>query len=266
MMAEKSNVYVYRRPNWVAFGISVKCHGQIPARRFFAMIEPPDALSIESLHCVFNWMESRALKTSGYVTQFPHSSLRVVFFSPRRPRHWSIKRTRNQTHNNSHFWFWPLRKAFRLWWRTFDLTNCTSTLYHHLDSSWHVPFTNVDRSGVWMRIELVWPVICSASATSITSSIILMLACGIVSGCGVSSKWVWLIRPILIPVSGSADLSLAWESSDKPDQFVLINTHAFINRISEFTIIKQNEPSALPPLEANQNLIKIPFILEAMDF
>lgn len=176
------------------------------------------------------------------------------------------KRTRNQTHNNSHFWFWPLRKAFRLWWRTFDLTNCTSTLYHHLDSSWHVPFTNVDRSGVWMRIELVWPVICSASATSITSSIILMLACGIVSGCGVSSKWVWLIRPILIPVSGSADLSLAWESSDKPDQFVLINTHAFINRISEFTIIKQNEPSALPPLEANQNLIKIPFILEAMDF
>lgn len=91
--------------------------------------------------------------------------------------------------HNLHFWFWPLRKAFRLWWRTFDLTNCTSTLYHHFDSSWHVPFTNVDESGVWMRIEWMWPVICSASATSIVS-VMLMLACGIVSGCEINT---WLI-------------------------------------------------------------------------
>lgn len=88
--------------------------------------------------------------------------------------------------SNLHFCDWPLRmKAFRLWWRTFDLTNCTRTLYHHFDSSWHVPFTKVDRSGVWIRIELMCPVICSASATSITSDM-LMLACGIVSGC----KWL----------------------------------------------------------------------------
>lgn len=95
-------------------------------------------------------------------------------------RHWSIKNLFALKRKNLHFWFWPLRKAFRLWCRTLDLTSCTSTLYHHLLSSWHVPFTNVDRSGVWMRIELVWPVICSASATSMQSDM-LMLACGIVS-------------------------------------------------------------------------------------
>jgi hypothetical protein len=84
--------------------------------------------------------------------------------------------------NDSHFCCWPLRKAFRLWWRTFDLTYCTRMLYHHLDSSGHVPFTNVERSGVCIRIEWLWPVICSASATSITSDI-LMTDCGTVSGC-----------------------------------------------------------------------------------
>lgn len=99
------------------------------------------------------------------------------------------KKTNN---NNLHFWFWPLRKAFRLWWRTLDLTSCTSTLYHHFDSSWHVPLTKVEQSGVWMRMLFMCPVICSASATSITSDM-LMLACGIVSGCVSGERRIELI-------------------------------------------------------------------------
>lgn len=148
--------------------------------------------------------------------------------------------------NNLHLWFWPLRKEFRLWWRTFDLTNCTRTLYHHLDSSWHVPFTNVEQSGVWMRIELVCPVICSASATSMTSDI-NMLACGIVSG-------YWKLK--------KEKEGWLHEIPDPVEE----NTHAFIHGVSEFTIVKQNEPASLPPLEANQNLIKISFILALWAF
>lgn len=71
--------------------------------------------------------------------------------------------------------------------RTLDLGKATSTLYHHLVSSGHVPLTKVTRSGAVMAIECGWLVMASAVLTSSTF-VISIMACGIVSGCGEHNK------------------------------------------------------------------------------